>query len=191
MLPPWQTRASDFHPYRADDLGALPESLRGAAKAALPAGAKVVSALVVPTDYRSSEESEDAHSVPEQALVFTDSGVLHVQASLTGEAAPSTVYIRPENLLYLQSSHILLYGRLELFGSVQSEPVKLVMEFNAVAWPLMEADWRGLVCQAIGLPRARIGRGTSREPAQKRSWSRSRPSLPKACASTACTQASN
>lgn len=151
MLPPWQTRASEFHPYRADDLSALPESLRGAAKAALPVGTKSVSALVMPTDYRSSEESEDAHPVPEQALVFTDSGVLHVQASLTGEAAPSTVYIQPENLLYLKSSHILLYGRLELFGSVQSEPVKLVMEFNSVAWPLMETEWRGLVCKAIGL----------------------------------------
>ena len=54
--------------------------------------------------------------------------------------------------LYLRSSHLLLYGRLELLGSDQGEPVQLDMEFNAIGWHLMEAEWRDLVGKAIGVP---------------------------------------
>jgi hypothetical protein len=150
MIPPWQSRAAGFHPYLVDTIDALPESLWGAAKTALPPGAKVVRGLVVPPDYRS-EGVSDSHPVPEQALIFTDSGVLYVQAGLKDEAAPSPMTIYPDTLLTLRSSHLLLYGRLELLGSVHSKPVKLDMEFNAIGWHLMDAEWRDLVGRAINV----------------------------------------
>lgn len=154
-IPPWQARAADFHPIMADAIEALPDSLRAAALAALPADVKFERALVIPADYRTEEgEGEEAHLIPEQALVFTSQGVLHVQASAVEGGQPSTVYVAPANLLYLRTYHILLYGRLEWHGAADGRPVDLSLEFNAVAWPLMGAEWREVISRAIGLPPA-------------------------------------
>jgi hypothetical protein len=150
-MEPWQTRATEFHPYMVESVAALPQTLRAAAQAALPAGALDVRAFVVPADYRSVGD-EEPHPVPEQALVFTEGDTLHVQAGLDGQSVPAYKWIRPDTLLYLRSSHLLLYGRLELLGSDQGEPVQLDMEFNAIGWHLMELEWHSLVGKAIGVP---------------------------------------
>lgn len=151
MTQPWQTRASEFHPYLVGHLGALPESLRGGVETAMPPGARFVSALVVPAEYRS-KDLEESQIVPEQALVYTDYGVLHVQAGADGEPALSTTFIQPETLLSMRSSHLVLYGRLELLGAAEGKPAKIDMEFNAIGWNMMDAPWRELVGKAIGLP---------------------------------------
>ena len=78
--------------------------------------------LVVPADYRSVGD-EEPRPVPEQALVFTEGAILYVQAGLDGQGAPAPKWIRPDTLLCLRSSHLLLYGRLELLGLDQGEPV--------------------------------------------------------------------
>ena len=52
----------------------------------------------------------------------------------------------------MRSSHLLLYGRLELISAIAGEPVKLDMEFNAVGWRLMDTEWRSLVGKIVGLP---------------------------------------
>ena len=150
-MEPWQTRATEFHPYMVDTIDALPESLRGAAAAALPPGIEMVSALVVPLEYRA-EGTSDSHPVAEQALIFTDGGALHVQAGLQDEPAPPPSICNPKSLLCIRSSHLLLYGELELLGAVQGQPVKLAMQFNAIGWRLMDAEWRDLVGKAIGMP---------------------------------------
>ncbi|MCS6846070.1 MAG: hypothetical protein NZ528_17395 [Caldilineales bacterium] len=151
MTEPWQTRASQFHPYVVDSLEKLPDALQPGALAALPEGDHFVRALVVPADYRPRGEGVSAFQ-PEQALIYTDHGVLHVQAPLEGEAAPQPTYLKPESLLLLRSSHILLYGRLKLLGAVHGQLAHIEMEFNAIGWRLMDAEWRRLVTQAIGVP---------------------------------------
>lgn len=151
MVEPWQTRASQYHPYVVDTVDELPDSVRSAAAAALPAAGRFVRALVVPAEYRSAGE-EESHPVPEQALVYTDRGVLHVQAGLEGQAAPSPTSIQPESLLYIRSGHLLLNGQLGLLGAVQGKAAELNMEFNAMGWRMMDTEWRDLVGRAIGIP---------------------------------------
>ncbi len=134
-----------------DSVDALPESLRGPAKAALPLGATVVRALYVPRDYRARGWSI-ARQTPEQALIFTEEGVLHVQGRAKDGSQRPSLLVRPDTLLYMRSSHLLLYGRLELVSAENSQPVKLDMEFNAVGWRLMDTEWRTLVGKVVGLP---------------------------------------
>lgn len=150
MSEPWQTRASEFHPYMAETLQELPESLRDLASAALPAEEAFVRALVVPAEYRS-RNGEESQPIPEQALIYTSGGVLHVEAAPAGEAPPRPTYLKPESLLLLRSSHILLHGRLKLLGAERGQLAHLEMEFNAIGWRLMEVEWRNLVIKAIGL----------------------------------------
>lgn len=160
MLRPWQTRAADYHPYLANSVDALPQDLREMAIAALPPGVTVVRALVVPTDYRANGLI-GSRMVPAQALIFTSKGVLHIQKGAKGEAPPAPIFVTPESLLYLRSSHQLLYGRLQMVSSVEGKPATLDMEFNAVGWRLIDDEWRTLVGSAIGLsplaiPEARV-----------------------------------
>jgi hypothetical protein len=150
-MEPWQTRATEFHPYMVAAVESLPEALRRLAEAALPAGDTVVGAFVVPAEYRAVGD-EAPRPVPEQALIFTAGGGLYVQAGSAGQDAPAPAWLLPDSLLCLRSSHLLLYGRLELLGADRGEPVRVDMEFNAIGWHLMEAEWRDLVGKAIGVP---------------------------------------
>ena len=171
MARPWQARTSEFHPYMVDTVDALPASLAAPAKAALPPGVGVTRALYVPRDYRARGWMA-ARQTPEQALIFADAGVLYVQGQPKGEepgkepgkeagrgsgsepttGARSPMFVRPETLLYMRSSHLLLYGLLEFVSAVAGEAVKLDMEFNAVGWRLMDAEWRSLVGKIVDLP---------------------------------------
>jgi hypothetical protein len=151
MVEPWQTRASQFHPYVVDTVDELPDSVRFAAAAALPAAGQFVRALVVPAEYRSTGD-EESHPVPEQVLIYTDRGVLHVQAGLGDQPAPTPTFIQPESLLYLRTGHLLLNGQLGLLSAVQGKATGLNMEFNAIGWRMMDAEWRDLVGKAIGIP---------------------------------------
>ena len=174
-MRPWQARSSDYHPYMVDSVDALPPSIATLAKAALPPDAALragaTRALYVPRDYRGRGWMA-ARQTPEQALIFTDAGVLYVQGQPKGEnpasepgsepgrepcreagsSARSTMFVRPATLLYMRSSHLLLYGRLEFVSAVGGEAVKLDMEFNAVGWRLMDAEWRSLVGKIVDLP---------------------------------------
>lgn len=151
-MQPWQTRSADFHPYMVDALEALPPKLRDAAAAALPAGEEVGRSFVVPADYRSPDGIAPSRVVPAQALLFTTSGVLYVQAPALGapDAAPP-LFLRPDELLWLRSNHLLLHGKLELASAVQGQAQALAMEFNAVGWRLMQSEWHALVGKAIGV----------------------------------------
>ena len=167
MARPWQARTSEFHPYMVDTVDALPPSLAAPAKAELPPDAGPTRALYIPRDYRARGWMA-ARQTPEQALIFTGAGVLYVQGqskgagpgkepdnepdkeATTGACPP--MFVRPDNLLYMRSSHLLLYGRLEFVSAVSGEAVKLDMEFNAVGWRLMDAEWRSLVGKIVDLP---------------------------------------
>ena len=167
MLRPWQARSSEYHPYMVDSVDALPATLAVSARAALPPDAGAARAFYVPRDYRARGWT-NARQTPEQALIFTDGGVLYVQGQAKGiepykepgkelgkdyaggERAP--MFVRPGTLLYMCSSHLLLYGRLEFVSALDRQAVKLDMDFNAVGWRLMDAEWRGLVGKIVDLP---------------------------------------
>lgn len=70
--------------------------------------------------------------MPEQALLFTSQGVLHVQAPVEPDQPPSTTYFQAADLLYTRLSLLLLYGRLELIGSVGGDLTRVEVEFNTV-----------------------------------------------------------
>mgnify|MGYP001221591087 CR=1 FL=1 len=151
-MDPWQTRSADYHPYMIDALDALPPNLRDAAAAALPPGEQMTRGFVVPADYRSPDGIAPSRVVPAQALLYTTSGVLHVQAPTLGaESVAPPAFLQPADLLWLRSSHLLLYGKVELVSATGGQPVKWELEFNAVGWRLMQAEWHELVAQAIGV----------------------------------------
>jgi hypothetical protein len=155
MIEPWQTRASAFHPRLFHALSALPESVRATAEGAIPASDQFVAALYAPADYRSDggrTEGDESEETPEHALIFTDKSAIHITAALADAAAPAPVCIALDNVLYVKTSHVLLYGRVQLYGACQGEAKSFDMRFNAVAWPLMDVEWRGIIGKVIGLP---------------------------------------
>ena len=137
-----------------DSVDALPDSLAAPASARCRRMPHVARALYVPRDYRGRGWTS-ARQTPEQALIFTDAGVL-LRSRRQGKDANSSeraaIFVRPDTLLYMRSSHLLLYGRLELVSAVAHQPVKLDMEFNAVGWRLMDTEWRSLVGKIVDLP---------------------------------------
>ena len=78
------------------------------------------------------------HWVPEQALVFTEQGVLHVQAGKTGAEQGTVNYLMGSSLLYGRVSLVILYGRMELCGVVDGGLKQIVVEYNSVSHELMQ-----------------------------------------------------
>ena len=148
----WQTRASEFHPYLVEIIDELPDDLRPLVEAALPSDAALASGLVVPTNYRSKTPEAEPQTVPAQALIFTGHGMWHVQAPEDGEPVPAPIYIEPGNIRWIRSSHLLLYGRLEIASATGDEPVLLDIEFNAVGWRQKDHNWRNMVAETVGKP---------------------------------------
>jgi hypothetical protein len=151
-MEPWQTKASEFHPYLIASLDELPDNLRLLVEEALTSSSMLASGLVVPANYRADAPEGDPHPVPAQALIFTRDGMWQVQAPADGQPAPAPVYIAPDAIRWIRSSHLLLYGRLEIAGAMQGKRVLLDVEFNAVGWRQKDQNWRNLVTRSIGLP---------------------------------------
>jgi len=148
----WQAGASEFHPYLVASMDELPAELRSLVEAELPDDAVLVSGFVVPANYRADEPEGEPCSVPAQALIFTGDGMWHVQAPGGDALAPAPVYIDPDAVRWIRSSHLLLHGRLEIAAAVRSNPVHLDVEFNAVGWRQKDQNWRNFVARSVGLP---------------------------------------
>ena len=151
MIEPWLVRASVFHPRLFHGLSELPASLRAVTERAIPVGHRFLAALYVPADYRS-RGAEESQETPEQALVFTDKSVVHVEGAPAGVPVPEPICIALNNVLYVKTLHVLLYGRVQLYGACQGVERWLDMQFNAIGWPLMDVEWRGTIGEVIGLP---------------------------------------
>jgi len=151
MIEPWLVRASVFHPRLFHGLSELPASLRAVTERAIPVGHRFLAALYVPADYRS-RGAEESQETPEQALVFTDKSVVHVEGAPAGVPVPEPICIALNNVLYVKTHHVLLYGRVQLYGACQGVERWLDMQFNAIGWPLMDVEWRGTIGEVIGLP---------------------------------------
>lgn len=124
---PGRERFPDLIPTPAE----LPATLRPLAEQALPRQADVWSIFFVPAQ-TFLQTWFGLRYVPEQALLFTSQGVLHVQAPADPDQPPSTAYFQAADLLYTRLSLLLLYGRLELIGSVGGDLTRVEVEFNTV-----------------------------------------------------------
>ena len=151
-MEPWQTRASEFHPYLIAAIDEAPDDLRPVIEAALPPDATLASGLVVPANYRSKTADAEPQVIPAQVLIFTGDGMWCVQAAEESQPAPTPIYIDPNTIRWIRSSHLLLYGRLEIASAVQGQPVRLDIEFNAVGWRQKDQNWRNLVARTVGMP---------------------------------------
>lgn len=151
-MEPWQARASEFHPYLIAALEEIPGDLRALVEAALPSNETMRSGLVIPANYRSKTPETDPHMTPPQLLIFTDSGMWHIQAGEEDLPPPSPIFIDPFHVRWIRSAHLLLYGRLEIAGSFQGQPVLLDIEFNAVGWRQKDQNWRNFVARSVGRP---------------------------------------
>jgi len=74
------------------------------------------------------------HYVPKQALLFTESGVIYLLASIWPGEEPQVTILNGCNLMYLKVKLLLLYGFLELVVQGPDRPIRLGMEFNTVDW---------------------------------------------------------
>jgi hypothetical protein len=72
--------------------------------------------------------------VPKQALLFTPTQVIHLQASIWPDEEPRVTYIDLSGLMYVRVSLLLLYGFLEIVAQGPISPARLGLEFNTVAW---------------------------------------------------------
>ena len=151
-MEPWQTRASEFHPYLIATLDELPAALQAQVAGALQHGETLASGLFVPENYRAKSQDGPLEIIPAQTLIFTGHGMWHFQEAAEGQPAPAPVYIDPANIRWIRSSHLLLYGRLEIASALAGEPVLLDIEFNAVGWRQKDHNWRNMVAETVGKP---------------------------------------
>jgi hypothetical protein len=149
MRLPQVPRGIASHPYQVHNPGDLPVSLRQSAEQALRSQESVHSIFVVPAQIFFKGWFSRRY-VPEQALIFTAQGVLHIQdGAMPGQPAQAT-YLPADDLLYAHLSLLLLYGRLELAGPVGSGLTRVVVEFNTVGESLLQPGLRQLLRLAWG-----------------------------------------
>jgi hypothetical protein len=133
LKPDWYA----FHPYQPESIEALPSELLDMAHRFLPDGEQVLSIFVVPINPYLSRKKKQ-RIAPTQALIFTSTGVLHIQASTALEPASRPTFLHAKDLMYVHLSLILLYDRLEMVGQVDGRLEKIEVEYNAVGHRLLE-----------------------------------------------------
>ncbi|MBN2146847.1 MAG: hypothetical protein JW726_05640 [Anaerolineales bacterium] len=118
----------------------MPENLRLLACQALEPDEPLEMIFVVPAQIQPKKLGGrgDMHRVPEQALLFTDDRVVHVQADANPEMAGQMKSLRGDQLFYVRNILILLYGRLELFGVDHDVLTSIIVEYNTVAHDLLK-----------------------------------------------------
>jgi hypothetical protein len=95
------------------------------------------------------------HYVPQQALLFSPSNAVHVQASIWPDQEPRITHVEGSDLMYMQVTLLLLYGFLEIVAQGPTEPTRLGVEFNTVAWYQLSSPLRQLLRASqstVGVP---------------------------------------
>lgn len=128
-------------PYFLPGLNDIPDPLSDLTRQYLPAGETVEGVFVIPPKMQ-------AHGFrwrldPLQALVFTQKGVLHVFEAEKGEKEGGGTWILAEDILKVRLSLILLYGKLEIWGTGSNQVSTIAVEYNTVSHhflaPLLKA----------------------------------------------------
>ncbi len=125
------------HPSSAASIDQLPDELRSQARKYLPLGEQVTKIIVNPRAMQSGIDGRRKYR-PEHALIFTASGVLSVQETGLDGLFPEAVFICAADVLSVQVSLILLYGRLEIIGAQDGRSRRIVLEFNTIGYNLIK-----------------------------------------------------
>jgi hypothetical protein len=135
------------HPYRAKTLEELPGGLFALAEQTLPADDPVEKIFIFPGQMLSKKMDGvgGQHWVSEQALLFTQRGVVHVKAGKSAGEPGQAAYLTGSSLLYAKISLILLYGKMEICSAVDDQASSIVVEYNAVAHDMLEPALHGLI----------------------------------------------
>jgi hypothetical protein len=141
------SRGIETHPYRVNDLAELPADLQAAAQRALGPAEQPERIFLVPNQTFFKNWFSRRY-VPQQALLFTAQGVLHVQEAESPDQPARATYLHAASLLYIQLRLLLLYGRLELVGQANDALAKVVVEFNTVGVSLLLPGLRRLMTLA-------------------------------------------
>jgi hypothetical protein len=128
----------DAHPHKVNAVTELSEVLCQQARQYLPAGEQVDLIFVVPRSYRANFGYSPRFQ-PEQALLFTESGVLSIQEEDLDGELPAAVFVKPGELVSMTVSLILLYGKLEIIGAgADGQRLEIVVEYNTVRHYLLQ-----------------------------------------------------
>jgi hypothetical protein len=121
-------------PYPVQSVADLPEHFQQAVRLSLKPGEQVNSILMFPP-----QPFIKRGGVPQQTLLSTSQGLLHVEEKDMPDQPPAVTCLPGEALLYAHHSLLLLYGCLELAGEVDGRSVRMVIEYNTVGQPLLDA----------------------------------------------------
>jgi len=101
--------------------------------------------MLVPADVYPRSLSRRVN--PQQALIFTEAGVLQVAGPSKKGQVAKTQWIPVDQILKLRLSMILLYGRVEIWGVLRSngQVVKIDLEYNTVGQPLLKPMLHALI----------------------------------------------
>jgi len=130
----------------------LPDELRSPAVDSLASGENLQTIIAFPPQIHRGW-----HYVPQQALLFSPTNVVHVQASIWPDQSPQTTYVAGSGLMYMQVTSLFLYGFLEIVAQGPAEPTRLGVEFNTVAWYQMSSPLRQLLRATQATPAAPTG----------------------------------
>jgi hypothetical protein len=142
------------HPYCAKTLADLPAELRQLAEQSLMPDDPAHTIFVIPPQLLPKQFGSvgGMHKVPEQALLFTAQGLIHIRRGNPPERPGKAIYLRGDNLLYAHLSMILLYEKLELCGITNSGLTRIVVEYSVVSHHLVQPALQQLLRLAWGLP---------------------------------------
>jgi hypothetical protein len=127
-------------PYTINTPEELPQELRELALHKLEPEAEIDTIFVVPMQQLASSfgVGRRTSQVPESALIFTDQGVLFVQNNSLEGQPNLTTYIKNEQFCYTRLTLILLYGKLDLVGVQDDQPIKIELVYNATGHELLQ-----------------------------------------------------
>jgi hypothetical protein len=149
-MPPLQRRTQ--HPYRATTLEELPAGLLALAEKTLLPDDPFEKIFIIPGQMMARKIGGfgGMHWIPEQALLFTQRGIIHVQAGKSGDEIGRATYLPGSSLLHAQASLILLYARMEICTAANDEMSRIDVEFNSVGYDMMEPSLHKLIRLAWG-----------------------------------------
>lgn len=127
-------RGLERYPSIEKEMDALPEELKSTALLHLTASEKIDKIILFPPQIQRGW-----NYVPKQALIFTETGLIHCMASIWPEVEPRITFVKGCDLLYIEITLILLYGSLVIVGNHKDSQTRMEVEFNTVAWEQLSA----------------------------------------------------
>jgi hypothetical protein len=128
------------HPSVLGNLADLPPELQSPTVRNLPESEVIQTIVFFPPQIQRGW-----NYVPKQALLFTQTKVIHLLASIWPDQEPQITYLTNSGIIYLKATLILFYGFLEIVAQGQTSPTKLCVEFNAVFWDFLSLPIRKLL----------------------------------------------